>query len=72
MVTSDYDCLNRMNTTALDKYNQMHRKLQNVNNAMRKMNDANSKYSIRLFDLKIKSCFDCYRYKNSIDSYAIK
>ncbi|CAF0892033.1 unnamed protein product [Adineta steineri] len=42
LVTSDYECLNQMNTTALDKYNQMNRKLQHVNNSIRTMNDTNS------------------------------
>ncbi|CAF1146842.1 unnamed protein product [Rotaria sordida] len=30
-----------MNTTALDKYNQMRRKLEHVNNSVRTMNDTN-------------------------------
>ncbi|CAF1337929.1 unnamed protein product [Adineta steineri] len=42
LVTSDYECLNQMNTTALDKYSQMNRKLQHVNNSIRTMNDTNS------------------------------
>ncbi|CAF0829174.1 unnamed protein product [Rotaria sp. Silwood1] len=42
LVTSDYDCLSQMNTAALDKYNQMRRKLEHVNNSVRTMNDTNS------------------------------
>ncbi|UJR27591.1 hypothetical protein I4U23_008872 [Adineta vaga] len=41
LVVSDYDCLTQMNTTALDKYNQLHRKLQHVNSSVRTMNDNN-------------------------------
>jgi hypothetical protein len=43
VVSSDYDCLTQMNTAALDKYNQMHRKLQHVNNSIRTINDTNCK-----------------------------
>ncbi len=43
MVANDYDCLTQMNTAALDRYNQVHRKLQHVNNSIRTMNDANCK-----------------------------
>ncbi len=43
MISSDYDCLTQMNTAALDKYNQIHRKLEHVNDSMRTMNDKNCK-----------------------------
>lgn len=43
MITSDYDCLNQMNNAALDKYNQIHRRLQHVNNSVRTLNDTNCK-----------------------------
>ncbi|CAF2847842.1 unnamed protein product [Rotaria sp. Silwood2] len=41
LVASDYDCLNQMNAAALDKYNQMRRKLEHVNDSVRTMNDSN-------------------------------
>ena len=43
VVTSDYECLSQMNSAALDKYNQMHRQVQRVNNSIRTMNDNNGK-----------------------------
>jgi hypothetical protein len=43
VVATDYDCLSQMNTAALDKYNQMHRRLQHVNNSIRTINDTNCK-----------------------------
>ncbi|CAF3465593.1 unnamed protein product [Rotaria socialis] len=41
LVASDYNCLTQMNETALDKYNQMRRKLEHVNGSIRTMNDSN-------------------------------
>ncbi|CAF0803004.1 unnamed protein product [Adineta ricciae] len=49
LVTSDYDCLIQMNNAALDKYNQMHRKLQHVNTSVRTMSDNNSTKMLSTF-----------------------
>lgn len=43
VVANDYDCLSQMNIAALDKYNQIHRKFQHVNNSIRTTNDTNCK-----------------------------
>lgn len=41
LVAADYDCLNKMNDVALDKYKQMGRTLERVNTSVRSMNESN-------------------------------
>ncbi len=43
MVSSDYDCLSKMNIESLDKYTHMHRTLERVNNSIKSINDSNRK-----------------------------
>ncbi len=43
MVSSDHDCLMKMNVAALDKYKQMHQTLERVNNSVKSINDSNRK-----------------------------
>jgi hypothetical protein len=53
VVSSDYDCLITMNTASLDKYKQMHRTLERVNNSIRTINDSNSKIYFIIYRKRI-------------------
>jgi len=55
VVSNDYDCLNQMNALALDKYNQIERKLERLNETVRTMNESNGNN---------KTIFDGYVRKN--------
>ncbi len=43
MVSSDYDCLTKMNVASLDKYKQMQQTLERTNNSVKTINDSNRK-----------------------------
>ncbi len=43
MAASDHDCLAKMNIASLDKYKQMQRTLERVNNSIKSITETNRK-----------------------------